>query len=50
MMVEITKKYLCQAIIISILILSNPTVMSVIHGDPVLWLVYIIIANLDRKI
>ena len=39
-----------KAIIISILFLSDKTIMSFSHGDQTLWLVYITINNLDLKI
>ncbi len=37
------------ATIIPILLLSDKTVMSLSHGDQTLWLVYIIIRNIDAK-
>ncbi len=43
------KKHPSQATIIPILILSDKTVMSFSHWDKTLWLVYIIIGNLDAK-
>lgn len=42
-------KYPFNATIIQILLSSNKTVMSFSHGDQTLWLVYIIINNLDSK-
>ncbi len=38
-----------QATIIPILILNDKMVMSFIHKDQILWLVYITIGNLDTK-
>ncbi len=44
------KEHPPQATIIPILILSDKTVlMSLSHGDQILWLVYITIGNLDAK-
>ncbi len=43
------QKHPPQAIITPILILSNKTVMSLSHGDQILWPVYIIIGNLEAK-
>ena len=38
-----------KATIISILFSSDKTVMSLSHGDQILWPVYITIVNLDSK-
>ena len=49
MVMEATKKYPPQATIIPILIFNDKMVMSFNHRDQILWLVYIIIRNLDIK-
>ncbi len=46
---EKQKKLLVGATIIPILLASEKTVMSLSHGDQVLWPVYITIGNLDAK-
>ena len=39
-----------KTMIIPILLSNNKIVMSLSHGDQILWPVYIIIGNLDSKI
>lgn len=47
---EKQKKLLVKAIIFPILLASNKTIISLSHGNHVLWLVYITIDSLDAKI
>lgn len=49
MVVELTKKHSPQAIIIPILILSDKIIISFSCGDQTMWIVFIIIRNLDAK-
>ena len=46
---EKQKKLSVKATIIPILLASDKTVMSLSHGDQVLWPVYVTIGNLDAK-
>ncbi len=46
---EKQKKLPAGAIIIPILLASDKTIMSLSHGDQVLWPVYVTIGNLDAK-
>lgn len=49
-MIKITKKRFLQATIISILISSNKMIISLNDRDQILWLIYIIVRNLNVKI
>ncbi len=46
---EKQKELLARAIIIPILLASDKTIMSLSHGDQVLWPVYVTTGNLDAK-
>ena len=46
---EKQKELPAGATIISVLLASDKTIMSLSHGDQILWPVYVIIENLDAK-